>query len=169
MSEALLRVRFRFDEATYLKGAKIAYDVMMKHTGRKYVGWFFIALAQFGVVGALRAGTYGLLLLSTLLLLYWYVLRWPLRKAALKRVFHRSPYADRDLTLEAQEGGLCVDDKCIPWFEFTRVLATPQGYLLDMSDAFLFIPRDAFEDDKTRTAFVALMRAHVKRFEKIDD
>ena len=167
MSEPI-RVRMTFDEKTYLDGAKIAYDVTMKRTGRRYVGWFFIALAQFGVVGALRTGTYGLLLLSTLLLLYWYLLRWPLRKTALRRIFHRSPYADRDLVLEAGEGGLCVDDKCIPWFEFTRVLATPKGYLLDMNDAFLFLPRDAFDDGNMRDAFVALLRTHVKHFEKTE-
>ena len=168
MSEPL-RVRVKFDEATYLKGAKTAYDVQMKHTGRKYIGWVFIAMAQFGVVGALQAGAYGLLLLSTLLLIYWYLLRWPLRKAALKRVFRHSPYADRELVIEAQDGGLCVDDKCIPWFEFTRVLATPQGYLLDMNDGFLYIPREAFESADLRNAFVALVRRHVDRFEKIDE
>jgi hypothetical protein len=164
----VLKVTFRFDEATYLKGAKVAYDLSMKRGARRYVGWFFIALVQFGVVGALRANAYGLLLLSTLLVLYWYVLRWPLRKMALKRVFHRNPYADKTLTLVAEEGGLCVDDKCIPWFEFSRAVATPEGYLLDMQDAFLFIPRDAFDDANVRNAFVAMVRAHVKPFEKVE-
>jgi hypothetical protein len=158
-----------WDEETYLKGAKIAYDLMMKQTARRYVGWFFIALVQFGVVGALRAGTYGLLLLSTLLVIYWYGLRWPLRKAALRRFFKKSPFAGERLRIVAEDGGLCINDRCVPWHEFTRVLATKDGYLLDMKESFLFIPKGRFESSDTRESFSSLLRSKVGTFEKVDE
>jgi len=167
MSEPI-ELTLEWDEETYLKGAKVAYDLQMKHTGRKYVGWIFIAMLQFGVVGALQANTYGMLMLSTLLLLYWYYLRWPLRKMALKRFFEKSPFANRTLHIAAEEGGLCIDDSCVPWHEFQRVIATRDGYLLDMVDRFLFIPKGHFRDVNEQEAFSALLRRTVKHFQQME-
>ena len=45
-----------WDEKAFVKGAKLAYDFDMRHTRRRYAGWLFIALTQFGVVGAINHG-----------------------------------------------------------------------------------------------------------------
>ena len=166
MSEAIT-LTLDWDEDTYLKGAKVAYDLQMRQGWRRYAGWLFIAMVQFGVVGALMAGRYALLLLSTLLVLYWYGLRWPMRKAALKRLFARSDRADQTLHLRADEKGLCIDDRCVGWETFRRVVAATEGYLLEMQEGVLFIPKSRFEDGETQRRFVSLLREKVPRFEKI--
>ena len=156
-----------WDEQSYLKGAKAAYDLQMRQGWRRYAGWLFIAMVQFGVVGALLAGRYALLLLATLLVLYWYALRWPLRKAALKRLYARSNRTDQTLRLRADEKGLCIDDRCVGWETFRRVVASAEGYLLEMEEGVLFIPKSRFTDGETRRRFVSLLREKVPRFETI--
>ncbi|BDY13676.1 YcxB family protein [Hydrogenimonas cancrithermarum] len=165
MSESL---KLHWDEATFLEGARLAYTYQMRHTWRRYAGWVFIALTQFGVVGAVSHGAPGLLLVSTLLLLYWYGLRWPLRKAALRRFFEKSPFAGETLHIVAEEEGLCINQRCVPWPEFKRVLAAKEGYLLDMEDSFLYIPKNRFENSDTREAFSSLLRNSVEQFQKVE-
>lgn len=160
MSEPL-SVEVTWDEATFLEGAKTAYDYDMRHTWRRYMGWFFIALTQFGVVAAVRHGSVGLLLVSTLLVLYWYGLRWPMRKRMLRRYFARMPDAGRRLRLRVTDEGLCVDEGCIGWDRFRRAILSPEGYLLEMGDAFLYIPRRAFGDAETRNAFVGMLKEKI--------
>ena len=152
---------FKWDEATFLEGAKTAYDYDMRHSWRRYVGWFFIALTQFGVVAALRYGSAGLLLLSTLLVLYWYGLRWPLRRRMLKRYFLREPDAGKTLEMQIDENGICIDTRCIAWDRFHHAIMAEKGYLLQMDETFLYIPRRVFDHAKTRNEFVALLREKI--------
>ena len=159
----------KWDKKTYLEGAKIAYDAMMRFSPKRYLGWFFIALTQFGVIGALKANVYGLLLLSTILVVYWYWLRWPLRKIALGRYFEKSPFANKTLRITADKNGICIDGSCVPWREFQRVLATKKGYLLDMTDSFLFIPRSLFRNEDEMKFFSTLLIDNIKNFEKIEN
>lgn len=161
MSEPLT-LEVTWDEATFLEGAKTAYDYDMRHTWRRYMGWFFIALTQFGVVAAVRHGSVGLLLVSTLLVLYWYGLRWPLRKRMLKRFFARMPDAGKRLRLDVGEEGICVDDRCVEWNRIGRAILSDSGYLLEMGDAFLYIPRRSFRNAESRNEFVGTLKQKVR-------
>jgi hypothetical protein len=155
----------RWDEATFMEGAKLAYDYDMRHTWRRYAGWLFIALVQFGVVGAVLHGAPGLLLISSLLVVYWYFLRWPLRRRALRRFYEKSPFVGKTLRVEPTEKGICIDEACVPWDGFVRGVASPKGYLLEMCDSFLYLPRHIFPDARSRNGFMALVRENVPRFE----
>ncbi|BBG65281.1 hypothetical protein NNO_0578 [Hydrogenimonas sp.] len=163
-----LKLTLKWDEESFMEGAKLAYDYEMKESWRRYVGWFFIALTQFGVVGAVRYGAIGLLLVSTLLVTYWYFLRWPLRRSALRRFFKKLPNAGREITLEVESGGLCVDEVCVPWSSFRRVIASSKGYLLDMGDAFLYLPREIFPDSESRNSFVAVLKEKIENFRRFE-
>ncbi|WP_353663136.1 YcxB family protein [Hydrogenimonas sp. SS33] len=165
-----VRLFLPWDEATFLEGAKIAYDYDMRHTWRRYAGWFFIALTQFGVVDALRHKAIGLLLVSTLLVIYWYGLRWPMRRRMLRRFFRAHPDAGKTLEISLLKEGVCVKEGCIPWERFSRALLSPKGYLLQMeADAFIYLPRRIFPDSETRNAFVAEIREKIPSVVKIDE
>ena len=160
MSEPL-SAEVTWDKATFLEGAKTAYDYDMHHTRRRYIGWFFIALTQFGVLAAVRHGSVGLLLVSTLLVLYWYGLRWPIRKRMLGRYFARMPDAGRRLSLRVADEGLRIDKEWIGWDQFRRAILSPKGYLLEMEETFLYIPRRVFDSAKTRNAFVGMLKEKI--------
>jgi len=167
MSESRpVRVNLVWDEATFLTGAKILYDYTLRHSWRRYLGWLFIALAQFGVVLALKQGTSGMLFLGTLLTIYWYFLRWPSRKAALKRQFARAELAGKRLKIVADDSGLKVDGSPVPWEAVGVALSTPTGYLLVIDNGFLYFPRSIFSDETQRRAFGNLLAEHTGHFEK---
>jgi hypothetical protein len=167
MSESRpVRVNLVWDEATFLTGAKILYDYTLRHSWRRYLGWIFIALAQFGVVLALKQGTSGMLFLGTLLMIYWYFLRWPSRKAALKRQFAQAELAGKKLRIVADDSELKVDGAPLPWSAVHLALSTPEGYLLAIENGFLYLPRNVFADERQRRSFGNLLAAHARRFEK---
>ncbi len=163
-----MKLELRWDEESFMQGAKLAYDYEMKHSWRRYAGWLFIAMTQFGVVGAIRYGVNGLLLISTILVIYWYFLRWPLRRSALKRFFKKLPNAEKIIKIEAQDGGICLDGVCVPWSSFRRVIASSNGYLLDMGDAFLYLPRSIFPDSESRNGFVALLKENIENYRRFE-
>ena len=168
MSDTTLRFTLPWDEATFLEGAKLAYDYDMGRGWRRYAGWFFIALTQFGVVAALQRGTVGLLLISTLLAIYWYGLRWPMRHRMLRRFFAREERAQR-LEVTINDQGVCLDDSCLPWEGFARALLTPRGSLLEMGGGtFLYFPKRIFPDDESRNRFAEIVREHIAKVIRTD-
>ncbi len=169
MSEPELRLELPWDEATFLEGAKLAYDYDMRHSWRRYLGWFFIALTQFGVVAALRQRTVGLLLISTLLVIYWYGLRWPMRRWMLKRFFAREERAQK-LQVVLSEDGICLDEACLPWEGFRRAILAPNGALLEMGGGtYLYFPRRFFPDDESRSRFAKTLKKRIVHVVRFDD
>jgi hypothetical protein len=159
-----IEISLKWSKELYLKGAKTAYDLQMRESWRRYAGWFFIALFQFGVVGALRANSFGLLLLSSFLLIYWYYLRWYIRKIFIEKSYEKSKFKDKELQISLEEEGICIDGICTPWREFTRAVSTKSGYLLDLNDAFLFIPSDAFANKDDKSHFYTILKENLKTF-----
>jgi len=167
MSDAM-KLDLHWSEDLFMEGAKLAYDYEMKHSWRRYVGWLFIAMTQFGVVGAVRYGENGLLLISTILVVYWYFLRWPLRKVALRRFFRKLSKGGSNMALELRDEGICIDEVCMPWSSFRRVVASSIGYLLDMGETFLYLPRSIFPDSESRNRFVGVLKDRIENFYRLE-
>jgi len=104
-------INFIWSEKFALDSAKALYDYELQHSNKKYIGWFFVALAQFGVVGALKHNVYGFLVVATIGLVYWYILRWPLRAWFIKKSFKKSPFANKNITFTIKTDGIYKDDK----------------------------------------------------------
>ncbi len=159
-----------WSEESFLEGAKIAYDYDMKHSYRRYVGWFFIALSQFGVVAAIRGHSVGLLLISTILLIYWYALRWSLRRWMLRRFFAREESANKSLSVRLKDEGLCIDEACLPWESFRRAIFDPKGYLLELAGgSFIYLPRHIFPNIEVQNSFAATIRKKVPSVVRSED
>ncbi len=169
MSEPVITLELPWDEATFLEGAKLAYDYDMRHSWRRYMGWFFIALTQFGVVAALLRGSIGLLLISTLLVIYWYGLRWPMRRRMLRRFFAGEERPGR-LKITLSEEGICLDEACLPWEGFRRAILAPAGTLLEMGGGtFLYFPRRIVPDDEHWNRLAERLRKHIDRVVRFDE
>ena len=65
-------IEYTWTKELFLKASKSAYDYELKNSPKRFLGWIFIAMAQFGVVMAMIKGAGGLLILSTIFLIYWY-------------------------------------------------------------------------------------------------
>ncbi len=154
-----------WNEKNFLKGAKLAYDFTMKHSFRRFIGWFFIAMLQFGVVGAVKYQKYAMFLLFSVLTLYWYFFRWPVRKFFLKKAFKRSPLCCKKLQIKVDDEGFYINSELLKWENFKKAISSKEGYLLDFKGAFLFIPKNSIEN---KEAFFNLLKNKIKNFQKVD-
>ena len=155
-----ITLQYIWDKETFTQASKAIYDFNMKHSPKRFLGWFFIALTQFGVVGALKKDAYTLLIISTLLVIYWYALRWSLRKSMLLRGFSSSAIKDHTFVIAIDEKGIEIDKSLIQWHEILEVISLCEGYLLYKGDSFLFFPKDAFNSLEDRENFVSYVKEH---------
>ena len=148
-----IEINYIWDQKLALESAKILYDYELKNSNKKYLGWFFIALLQFGVVGALKHNAYGLLSISTILVVYWYNFRWPIRKYFIKKTFLKSPFANKKIKLVATDKYLQIDENSqIQYNDIKKYEQLDKGIFLDYQSGTIFLPNKAFSivEDKNR-------------------
>ena len=140
----------KWDEKTFLEGAKLYYDYTLKNSKKRILGWFFIAILQFGIVMLIKQGTLGMALLGSFLTLYWYFLRWPLRKLALKMQFKNSAMANKNMSIEVNQNGLKVDNQELGYDKISEVIKGKNGYLLAIQNGFIYIPFNKFSKESKK-------------------
>jgi len=147
-----IEVSFTWNKELALKTSKLYYDYDMRHSNKRYVGWFFVALVQFGIVGALKHNSYGLLYLSTFLVAYWYYGRWFLRKRMLARYYDKNNAQNIEIHFDIDGNGLHGKEKNISWDEVLKVIELEEGVLVQAKENALFFANTAFRnvDDKIR-------------------
>ncbi len=68
----MFKIKFKLDKDSFVKASLFTYRYELSKSPKRFLGFIFILMSQFGVVSLLRTGQVGLLLLSSLLLIYWY-------------------------------------------------------------------------------------------------
>ncbi len=139
-----------WSKALALKGSKLYYDYDMRHSSKRYIGWFFVALTQFAIVGALKHHAFALLYLSTFLVVYWYYGRWFLRKRMIERFYDKNVSEERRITFLVNEEGIRSDDTNIDWESVVKVISFDDGILLQTLQNTLFFENAAFRSEKER-------------------
>ncbi len=71
----MFKVKFKLERDSFVEASLFTYRYQLKSSPKRFLGFIFIAMSQFGVVSLLQTGQSGLLLLSSILLIYWYFLR----------------------------------------------------------------------------------------------
>ena len=155
---------YRWDKPTYLQAAKVAYDYEFKNSKNRYIGFFFIALTQFGVVALLKNGAPGLLFLSTFFVLYWYLLRWEIRKISIQRAFDRLHNSDQEYTIVANQDAITINTQQIHWSEVDKIVALDEGCLLYVADTFFFFPQKSFQNENEYELFKMLSKKYAQQY-----
>ncbi len=164
-----ITLNFFWNKETYMQAGELAYNYKMFHTPKKYMGWFFIALLQFGVVGALLKGTLAILLFSTILLIYWYYIKKMIEKSILSRSFKKEKEANKKLHIQINDKSITINKKAILWDEIPLIIAEQRGYLLDHRDGFLFFPKKAFASEEDNTLFIKIAKKHHIHIDRVQD
>jgi hypothetical protein len=151
-----IEIAFKWDKDSALQASKLYYDYDMKNSSKRYIGWFFVALVQFGIVGALKHDVFGLLYLSTFLILYWYYGRWYLRKRMLEKFYEKKITGTQAITFVVDEEGLHQEQHLISWDEVVKVIKFENGFLMQTNQNTLFFQNDFFKSSEDRVAFYAL-------------
>jgi hypothetical protein len=162
----MLSFTFNWDKDRFLKASKAAYKYEMRYSPKRYIGWLFIALTQFGVVAAMKKGSVGLLFVSTFLVLYWYFLRWPMRRRIIEKMYDKGIDKNHTYHVTVDENGVTIDCKTIPWRDFLSVISLDDGFLLYSEDAFFFFPASAFHDLETKNSFAQLAKNYATSYQK---
>ena len=153
-----IEVSFEWNKELALKTSKLYYDYDMRHSNKRYVGWFFVALVQFGIVGALKHDSYGLLYLSTFLVGYWYYGRWFLRKRMLERYYDKNNPQNLQIEFSIDEDGLHGKEKNIVWDDIIKVIELEEGVLVQARDNALFFANAAFKKEGDKTRFLKMAK-----------
>jgi len=161
-----ITISYLWDKDTYLKASEIAYKYELKHSPKRFLGWIFIALTQFGVVSAMKGGAIGLLLLSSILVVYWYYFRWQIRKKILLKNFDTSNNANHQFKIIADDKGLNIDKVDIQWSSILEVISFAEGFLLYHNDTFIFLPSKAFDSIEEKNHFTSLAKNQVQNYKK---
>ncbi len=157
---------YKWDKPTYLKAAKIAYDYEFKNSKKRYIGFFFIALTQFGVVALLKKGAPGLLFISTFLVAYWYLFRWKIRELTIKKAFNKLPNANMQYNVSADDNAITINSKKINWSEVLSVVSLNEGILVYTKENFFFFPANAFKNIEDKNSFSKLAKANALNYIK---
>ena len=153
-----IEVSFEWNKELALKTSKLYYDYDMRHSNKRYVGWFFVALVQFGIVGALKHESYGLLYLSTFLVGYWYYGRWFLRKRMLERYYDKNNPQNLQIEFSIDENGLHGTEKNISWDEVFKVIELEEGVLVQAKENALFFANTAFKKEADKIRFLKIAK-----------
>ena len=153
-----VEIKFTWSRDLAIKASKLYYNWDMKASGKKYVGWLFIAMMQFGVVGALKHDSFGILFVSTFLVIYWYYIRWFLRERMIVKFYEKSSLDAKDVVFVLQDDGLHYDDTVIDWGYISKVVKFDDGILIQTIDSTLFFQREAFKSYKDVQRFMQMMK-----------
>jgi len=161
-----IEAKFVWSEAVALLSSELFYKYEFRHSYRRYIGWLFIAMAQFGVVGALKHDAYGMLVVSSFLLIYWYAIRWQLRKRLALKLFSGSPQANQEIMTSFDTEGLETDGEKVLWTKVVKVVEKGAGFLFYTQEQPSFFPKEAFSSSDERDALrTAITKAKIV-FEK---
>ena len=161
-----VEARFTWDKETAIRSSELFYKYEFRHSYRRYTGWAFIAMAQFGVVGALKHDSYGMLIVSSLLLLYWYGVRWQLRKRLAKQLFTTSPLVNKEIVTSFTKEGMQTDTSLVSWKEVHKVVEVKSGFLLYADKQSSFFPKEGFTSSEERLALRELITKNDVIYEK---
>jgi hypothetical protein len=153
-----IEIKFTWSKDLAIKASKLYYDYDMKASSKRYIGWLFVAMMQFGVVGALKHDVFGLLFISTFLVLYWYYGRWYLRKGMIEKYYDKSNLDATEVKFLLKDDGLYYDEELIDWDNIEKVIKFDDGVLLQTTSNTLFFETSAFESYNEVQRFLKLMK-----------
>ncbi|SFV51092.1 hypothetical protein MNB_SV-3-737 [hydrothermal vent metagenome] len=157
-----IEINFTYTKELAFKASKLYYDWDMKNSSKRYVGWLFVAMVQFGVVGALKHDSYGILTISTILVIYWYYGRWYFRKGMIRKYYDKLYKTDTNVSFVLKEDGLYFDNLLISWDEIKKVIELEDGIIIHISTNTLFFEKDFFKSPKEMKYFIEKMKKQGK-------
>ncbi len=153
-----IEINFTWSKKLAIKASKLYYDYDMRNSRKRYVGWLFVALTQFGIVGALKHDSYAMLFVSTFLVVYWYYIRWYVRKSMIVKFYNKSDIDNSDVTFILKDDGLHYNETTIDFENILKVIKFDDGLLLQSSSNTLFFEKSAFKSSKEMNKFLSIMR-----------
>ena len=140
-----------------------SYKYQFNNSHKRYIGWFFIAVMQFGVVAALKKGAFELLLFSTIMVVYWYYGKKIIAKKRAEKSFETSEFKDKKIEMLIDEDGftlLSPYQEKWSWDDVQEVIELNNDIMLYKYPNFHYIPEKGFESIEEKSRFKSLVRQY---------
>ena len=153
-------IKYIWSKRTYLQAIKEAYEYEYKHSFKRYIGWLFIILLQFGIVAAIKKGSIGLMVLSSILVFYWYFLRWPIRKYIYSKTYDKLKLDGKEFIIKINEDGLEINSNKLEWEDIIKSVNLPNGVMLYLKKGFIYLPKENFKTKEQLEEFIKILKEH---------
>jgi hypothetical protein len=142
-----------------------SYKYQFNHSGKRFIGWLFIALLQYGVVVAFKKDAFAVLLFSTIMLAYWYYGKKVIAKKRAHKAFEKSPFKEKKIEMQINEDGfvlLSPNQEQWSWDEVQEVIILEDDIMLYKHPHFHYIPLNGFASIEEKSRFKKMAREHKK-------
>jgi len=153
-----IEIKATYTKELALKASKLFYDWDMKNSSKRYIGWLFVAMMQFGVVGALKHDSFGILFVSSFLVIYWYYGRWYIRKTMIEKYYNKSYQDTQDIYFILKRDGLYYNSELIGWDSIEKVIQLDDGVLIHTKTNTLFFENSSFASYEDIQKFLSQMK-----------
>ena len=161
-----IEISYIWNKENVEKLFKASYKYQFEHSRRRYIGWFFIALLQYGIVVALKKEVFAILLFTTIVLFYWYYgKKWIAKRRAIKS-FEESEFKDKEIKLTVSENGFEViapKKEHWDWSEIDEVVSLGDDIMIYKHPHFHYIPSSGFKSLEEKSQFKSI----AKKYEKL--
>jgi hypothetical protein len=140
-----------------------SYRYMFNNSSKRYIGWLFIAIMQFGVVAALKKGSFALLLFSTIVLIYWYYGKKYIAKKRAIKAFENSEFKDKKIEMSIDEDGITIlsnGNEKWKWEDIAEIVPLEDDIMIYKYPNFHYIPSNGFESLEEKSRFKSLAKKH---------
>ena len=157
-----IKINFTWSKELALSASKIYYDWDMKNSRKRYIGWIFIGLVQFGIVGALKHNSYGILTISTFLVAYWYYGRWYLRKNMISKYYDKQNLENTNIIFEVDNNGFKAINTLIDWNDIVKIIKVEDDILVQTITNTLYFQKKSFDSYDDIQELLSLAKEHNK-------
>ena len=147
-----MKIEYQWTKERFLEAAKANYDLKMKSPNLSLIGYFGVSGIIVGAYLAWATGVYGILSVSSALVLYWYLLRWPLQRLQLASSFKKHASKDKLVSWTVEPDTFSITSESgggsYKWSAITDVSETKAGFLIRQYPVFYWLPKDRFESEE---------------------
>jgi len=158
-----IKISYLWSKTNVEKLFDASYKHQFNNSSKRFIGWFFVALLQYGVVIALKKDAYAVLLFSTIMLAYWYYGKKIIAKKRAEKSFENSEFKDEYIEMEIDEKGftlLSPNSEKWSWDEVQEVITLGDDLMLYKHPNFHYIPANGFESIEEKSRFKSLVKKY---------
>jgi hypothetical protein len=158
-----IKISYIWNRANIDKLFDASYKYQFNNSKKRFIGWFFIALMQYGVVIALKKEAFAILLFSTIVLFYWYYGKKWIAKRRAEKSFEKSPFKDKRIEISIDRDGFTLlqpNQEKWSWDEVQEVVVLGDDMMLYRHSNFHYIPANGFESIEEKSRFKSIVKKY---------
>ena len=144
-------VEYQWSKERFLEASKANYDLKMKSLKLKLLGYFGVVFVIVGAYFSYTKGVYTTLIVSSTLVIYWYILRWPLYRFQLSVNFKKHASKDKAVSWSIEPESFSITSEngggSYKWRAITDISESNAGFLVRQYPVFYWLPKDCFESE----------------------